>query len=183
MITARWRPWSGEGLEHLALAVAPESVIADGVIAGTADDGAAFAVRYRLACDGGWRVRALRVEVVGGGPSLALVADGAGTWTTAAGQPVPDLAGAVDVDLTASPFTNTLPIRRLGLPAGAAAEVAVAYVHVPELRLERALQRYTCLEPDVRYRFESLASGFTADIDVDAHGLVVTYPDLFRRAL
>lgn len=31
------------------------------------------------------------------------------------------------------------------------------------------------------YRFESLDSGFTADVEVDAAGLVVTYPGLFQR--
>jgi len=42
-------------------------------------------------------------------------------------------------------------------------------------------QRYTCLEPMRRYRYESLDSDFTREIEVDLDGLVVVYPGLFRR--
>jgi hypothetical protein len=45
----------------------------------------------------------------------------------------PDLAGAVDIDISVSPFTNTLPIRRLRLARGLAADLTMAYVRVPEL--------------------------------------------------
>jgi len=42
-------------------------------------------------------------------------------------------------------------------------------------------QRYTCLEPMRRYRYESLDSDFTREIEVDLDGLVVVYPGLFKR--
>jgi hypothetical protein len=47
-------------------------------------------------------------------------------------------------------------------------------------------QRYTCLEKSDRgglYRFLSLDGEFTADLPVDAGGLVLDYPGLFRRVL
>ena len=44
-------------------------------------------------------------------------------------------------------------------------------------------QRYTCLAPLKRYRYESIDSDFTREIEVDSRGLVVTYPGLFRRLL
>ncbi|MGQ9366027.1 putative glycolipid-binding domain-containing protein [Azospirillum sp. A39] len=185
-LTARWRPWSGDGIEHLVLDRVADGWTADGAVVGATDDGRPFAVRYRILCDAGWRVRSLRVGTVGG-PALALTAalsaDGEGRWSDGGGNPVPALAGAVDVDLSASPFTNTLPIRRLGLAAGESATVAVAYVDVPDLALSLARQRYTRLDGGSRYRFESLDSGFAADIEVDGEGLVVTYPGLFRRML
>jgi hypothetical protein len=88
------------------------------------------------------------------------------------------------VDLLPTPFTNTLPIRRLRLAVGDSREILVAYVTVPGLELSAARQRYTRLEPrdgrDV-YRFEGLGSGFVAEVTVDAEGLVVDYPGLFRR--
>ena len=59
----------------------------------------------------------------------------------------------------------------------------VAYVALPELTVTIDPQRYTCLDRDRRYRFESLDGDFTRDIEVDAGGLVVTYPGLFRRTL
>ena len=79
-----------------------------------------------------------------------------------------------------TPFTNTLPIRRLGLKAGQAAEIKVAYVTVPTLALHAAPQRYTRLA-DTRWRFEGLETNFTADLTVDEDGFVVEYPGLFQR--
>jgi uncharacterized protein len=35
--------------------------------------------------------------------------------------------------------------------------------------------------PNRLYKFESLDGGFTADLPVDAEGLMLDYPSLFRR--
>jgi hypothetical protein len=90
------------------------------------------------------------------------------------------------VDLSATPFTNTLPIRRLSLREGESSEIGVVYVDVPVMRLDVSRQRYTCLERDADgglYRYEDRGSfrGFAADLPVDADGLVLDYPGIFRR--
>lgn len=46
------------------------------------------------------------------------------------------------------------------------------------------MQRYTCLQrtnKGARYHFESLRSGFEAEISVDKDGFVTEYPGLFTR--
>jgi uncharacterized protein len=173
----RWKDWSGRGLQHLVLTERPHAIVADAVCV-PADD--AFAARFRIRCDASWRCRALDVELVGDRRALSLRSDGRGQWTDGAGAPLPALAGAIDVDLPITPFTNTLPIRRLRLAAGEAAEIAVAYVRPPELTVEIDHQRYTCLEPLRRYRYEAVDGSFTSEIEVDDRGLAVTYPELFR---
>jgi hypothetical protein len=181
-VVARWRDWAGAGLEHLVLREADDGVTADSVVVGSAE-GEAFAARYRIACDAAWRMRRLDLELVGTGRTLVLTRDGSGVWRDGTSLALPNLAGAVDVDISVSPFTNTLPIRRLRLARGQAADLGMAYVRVPELSVAPDPQRYTCLEPDRLYRYESLDSDFTRDIEVDEHGLVVVYPGLFRRIL
>ena len=57
----------------------------------------------------------------------------------------------------------------------------VAYIRVPSLAITPARQRYTAITPNALYRFESLESGFSADLPVDGQGLVTDYPGLFRR--
>ncbi|HEY7358005.1 MAG TPA: putative glycolipid-binding domain-containing protein, partial [Ktedonobacterales bacterium] len=60
----------------------------------------------------------------------------------------------------------------------------VAYINIPTLSLSPAMQRYTCLEarPEGgRYRYENTASGFTAELTVDAAGLVIDYAELWKR--
>jgi hypothetical protein len=181
-VVVRWRDWSGEGLEHLVLREGPTGVHADSAVVG-ADDGALFAARYRILCDLGWRARRLEVSLVGDDRRLDLSSDGAGHWTDPSGKSRSDLAGAIDVDLTATPFTNTLPIRRLGLRSGQSETIRVVYVRLTDLSVTTNRQRYTCLESGRRYRYESVDSDFTREIEVDDDGLVVTYPGLFRRVL
>jgi hypothetical protein len=181
-LVARWWDWPGEGVEQLVLQTGSDEIRADSVVVGAAD-GQLFALRYRILCDAGWRTRRLEVSLVGNDRGLDLSSDGAGHWTDASGTALPRLAGAIDVDLSATPFTNTLPIRRLGLRSGQADTILVVYVELPELTLAPQRQRYTCLQPGRRYRFESLDSAFTREIEVDQDGLVVTYPGLFRRVL
>ena len=180
-----WVPWSGPGLEHLRLALLPGGgSVADGLVVGLAGQ-RPFRARYAVRCDDRWRARELRVEVLDSGrPPLILFADGEGRWTAGGGNAVPALDGCLDVDIAVTPYTNTLPIRRLALAAGEATELRVAYISVPELCLTTDPQRYTCLA--VRpagglYRYQSLAGDFTADLPIDADGLVIDYPHLFRR--
>jgi uncharacterized protein len=181
-----WAPWTGAGLEHLALACDEEGVRADGVVIGV-EGGLRFRIRYEVSCDTGWRVREVSVVLLAGdGASVRFLAHREGRWTTLDGEPVPVLEGCTDVDISVTPFTNTLPIRRLGLEPGESADLEVAYVDVPGMRVEPTRQRYTCLQSGehgglYRYEDEDLFHGFTADLPVDADGLVLDYPGLFRR--
>jgi hypothetical protein len=99
------------------------------------------------------------------------------------GTALPRLSGAIDIDISITPFTNTLPIRRLNLRRGEFAEILAVYVQLPSLDITTDRQRYTCLEYAKRYRYESVDSDFTREIEVDDHALVVTYPGLFRRVV
>jgi hypothetical protein len=93
---------------------------------------------------------------------------------------LPDLHGCIDVDLGITPTTNTLPIRRLNLQVGAAAEVTAAWIGFPKLSVQALAQRYTRLEAS-RYRYESLASDFSVVIEVDELGMVTRYPGFWER--
>ncbi len=106
--------------------------------------------------------------------------DPRGVWRVSR-QPRPDLASCEDIDLSVTPSTNTLPIRRLALEPGDHMNVTAAWVRFPELTVEPLRQRYTRLAAN-RYRYESLDSGFTADLETDDDGLVVLYPNLWARA-
>jgi uncharacterized protein len=174
--TLRWRDWSGSGLEHIVVIIEVNAITAQSVLITPEDR----AFTYSASLDAGWRARALTVSEIGGGASLSLTGDGAGRWSVD-GRPAPSLAGALDIDLSASPFTNTLPIRRLGLAVGACGEISTAFVRFPELAIERDEQRYTRLG-DSAYRYEALDGSFERDIIVDADGFVMTYPGLFARA-
>lgn len=144
-------------------------------------------VSYRLTCDAGWRVRRLTASVHGFGAilagRLALVADGEGNWTDALRRrPLPELDGCVDVDLTVTPLTNTLPIRRLKLSPGTSRDLKVVFVEIPDLTVRAVAQRYTCTScesGEAAYLYES--GRFRASLPVDEYGLVLDYPGEWRR--
>lgn len=185
-----WSAWDGAGAEHLLLTVGDDEIVADGLVVGVKEEGGLFRVHYEVRADAAWNARAVRVSVPGldlGAPVIDLRADGAGNWTTRSGESVSWLEGCVDVDISATPFTNTLPIRRLGLTLGQSVELQVAYVDVGEMRAWMEEQRYTRLESEDSggelYKYESLDGSFTANLPVDTDGLVLDYPSLFKRVL
>ena len=109
-----------------------------------------------------------------------LTTDGTGAWRDGDGGQLPQLDGCIDVDISATPFTNTLPIRRLGAQLDARTELFMAWIQVPSLAVHRAPQAYTRLA-ERQFRFEALDIGFEATLEVDKDGLVRDYPGLFRR--
>ena len=131
--TVRWTAWSGTGIEHLRLVEAEGVIRADAVVVGERG-GTPYGIRYTIALDPGWVVRWVTVAPVGRRP-LILEADGKGNWTDGVGNRLAALAGCIDVDLAATPFTNTIPIRRLGLGQGEARRAT----HVRGRRAARAI--------------------------------------------
>ena len=182
-----WRPWENPGLEHLSLEVGDTGIRATGLVLRMLD-GRHLRCRYELEADPAWLFKSLSFAVAdsssGDNTRLALARDPAGSWTVN-GAAAPELDGCIDVDIQVTPFTNSLPIRRLGLDGGQSADIRVAYVPVPELDVRPAEQRYTCLRvrgpTGGRYRYDGLFRDFTAELPVDEDGLVLDYAETFRR--
>jgi hypothetical protein len=138
-----------------------------------------FGLSYRLKLDALWRTKEALLRTTSG-HALHLESDGQGHWQEN-GKDQPALQGCIDIDIQATPLTNTLPIRRLGLETGESMEIRLCYIEVPGLAVAPSNQRYTALEAGSLYRFESLESGFIADLPVDEDGFVLDYPGLFKR--
>ena len=137
---------------------------------------------FRVEVDDTWATRAVEASAVSadGERRLVLTADVDRRWTRD-GEPAPELDGCVDVDVAATPLTNTLPIRRLAwLTVGEEVTTPVAWVDVPALRVARVDQTYHRLGPS-RWRYSDDAHG-AFELTVDDDGLVVTYTGMATRA-
>jgi hypothetical protein len=111
-----------------------------------------------------------------------LTTDGAEHWFDSDNHLLLALDGCIDIDITATPFTNTLPIRRLEWSVGQSRSLDMVYIRIPELTIERATQQYTCLEKNEQGSlFEFRQQDFSATLPIDADGFVQNYPKLFRR--
>jgi hypothetical protein len=176
----RWSAWDGceAGLEHVDVRPADGGLVMSGVVIAE-EDGVRFGLSYRLKLDALWRTREALLRTTSG-HALHLESDGQGHWQEN-GKDQPALQGCIDIDIQATPITNTLPIRRLELKDGKSMEIRLCYISMPDLAVSAANQRYTALTSGSLYRFESLEDGFTADLPVDQDGFVLDYPDLFKR--
>jgi uncharacterized protein len=179
-----WSNLTNTGLEHLYLLCDDEQISADGIVLGVKED-VTFRIHYEVRCDSKWRVRKVIVNSLDENKqTIKLTSDGLGNWTDEFSKTISELEGCLDIDISVTPFTNTLPIRRLNFNRGASSELQVAYVAVPEMQMSVERQRYTCLELNEagsKYKFESLDGEFTAILSVDTDGLVEDYPNLFKR--
>jgi hypothetical protein len=196
-----WRRLDTAGTEHVVFDDR-RGLAARGVA--TAAGPVPYACRYELFTDDTWVSARFEATVEGAGWLRTLRLErAAGRWraTTAeqgdldaamrhAGHPAEPLPGSedpdrldatLDIDLYASPLTNTLPLRRLnllGAPPGTTRTVLVAWVLLPSLAVIANEQSYTVLGSQlVQY-----SSGtFTADLTLDPDGYVTHYPGLADR--
>lgn len=149
------------------------------------EDGDAWAVRYSIDVDEDWSTRSAQVFgwSADGHREVALSSDGAGAWLVD-GAPAGQLEGCLDVDLESSSLTNALPVHRLDLEVGAAANAPAAYLRASNLAVERLEQRYVLLaDEDERQRYDYSAPrfDFRCELVYDEHGLVLDYPGIAAR--
>jgi uncharacterized protein len=179
MREVRWASEEGEGIEHLVFDARDDGFFVESAVIGQRY-GKSYGLCYRVRCDRRWRATEVFVTVMGGG-SLELHGDGEGHWHDGHGLVLSALEGCIDVDIAATPYTNTLPIRRLPLAQGERQPIAVVYISTPDLQVTRAEQAYTCIELNREYRYEGIFRDFSANLKIDDDGLVIDYPTLFTR--
>jgi uncharacterized protein len=142
-----------------------------------------YKVDYRIATNELWLTTEIDIEcrVNNRLQTICLQSDGLGNWRNAAGS-IPAYKGCIDVDISITPFTNTLPVNRLQLEAGESSHIEVLYVDVLKNEVKPVQQMYTRLS-DTSYRFQTIPNDFEAIVTVDHSGLVLMYPGLFERKM
>lgn len=174
----RWRSIAWPGLELVQITRDENAIAAEGMLI-TEADGKPYGAQYRLVLAPDWTL--VRVAVSRqNGARRELISDGKGNWTDGNGLALPELAGAIDIDLSGSPLTNTLPIRRTRLQADKPQCFTMAFIDLESLTVAPHTQIYTRID-DTHFAYESETTGFTAKLTVDKDGFVTEYPGLFER--
>lgn len=180
----RWRRLDVPGREDARVEQSPTGWCLTGQL-DVQGSGVPASLRYRIDCDHDWRTLFVVIEGEAGGQRVRcdLATDAAGHWSRD-GRSLPELSGALDVDLGFTPATNTLPIRRLRLAVGESVPVRSAWLRSPELRLEVLEQTYT-REAERVYRYVAQVDGapFVARLDTDAYGRVLLYEGLWKAEI
>lgn len=170
----KWRRLDEPGLEVFRIAPDGDGWRATSTVVHAGAD--AFGLTYVWLLDRDWRTRWLDLRLLN--PTLQemtieRVPDG---WRVD-GREQPDLARCDEIDLSATPFCNSLAIRLLQGPGA----LTALYVDLPSLRFLPSRQRYGVLG-DNRWRYVDLgvAQGFEADLTLDRDGFVIDYEGLFE---
>lgn len=170
----KWRRLDEPGLELFELTPTAEGYYAASSIVHAGKN--AFALRYLWHLDRKWRTRRLSLFLAGSLEREMTIERDSGHWIVD-GHLRSELDQCEEIDLSATPFCNTLAIKRLG----GAGELVTLYVDLPALSLSASRQRYEQLEL-ARWRYIDLgvAKGFEARIDVDRDDFVSSYEQLFE---
>jgi len=184
-----WTAAEATGLEECRLDTDPvdDCYVAHGSILGIERDGIRrgkpFRLTYKVKADANWHTRKVTLEARGADrpPVVRILrSDGKGNWKDSRGDALEPAKGCLDIDIWATPFTNTLPIRRLNVNgSGGRQTIRALRVAGPDLQLRNVAQHYSAL-PGGRVLFEDDGT-FRAELALDADGVVTDYPGLFRR--
>jgi hypothetical protein len=167
-------------------AEAAEVTLAEGILTATGTqigvEPEPYEVRYELLTGEGYVTRSISLTARGGHwqRELTLIRDADGSWS-ANGDPVDEVEGALDCDVANCPLTNSMPVLRDRLlDGGEPRDYVMAWVAVPQLTVHRSEQRYEPIDA-THVRYVGRDSDFTAELEFDEHGLVVSYPGMAER--
>jgi hypothetical protein len=176
-----WKSEDGTGEEKLSMQQSKDKIrVTSTVQGGDADLATKWNATYSLVCDAAWRTFSFTADEHNTNRHLEIRSDGNGRWQDGNNKELANIAGCIDIDFRATPFSNTLPIRRLHPGIGESVAIDVVYINAPDLALSRVQQIYTRLSKNT-WKFEQPEASFEAVIAVDDDGLVVDYPGLFHR--
>jgi hypothetical protein len=139
-----------------------------------------FGIHYMIELDTKWQTQHFLVSDLNNPDNvIELYSDSKGKWFDR-DEAVGPLEGCMDIDITLTPFTNMLPLRRLDPAPGKRTLIEVVYIRLPDFTFEKAQQFYTNLG-NKRYLFETGTGDFKAELQLDENYMVIDYPDLFKR--
>jgi hypothetical protein len=131
-------------------------------------------LNYELTVDKYWNTERFLVSSRMGNDVFAVDGerDAAGRWTID-GREMPEFDNCTDIDITLTPLTNSVPVKRLQFSVIEQRQIEVRKVSPKK-------QQYTRKATDT-YHFQTVPNDFEADILFGEDGFVESYPALFER--
>jgi uncharacterized protein len=174
--------WEGieyHSLEYAVLVTSSGSHLISSSIVGIYK-GKKYRVDYIIKTNSRWQVKYLELQSMVNNKSrkYLLASDSRAQWTLD-GEKTQRFAGCTEVDISLTPFTNSLPVNRLKMRKKESQIIDVVFVDVLEGKIKRVKQQYTKLS-DRSYKFQNVPNDFEAILTTDRTGFVRNYPGLFK---
>lgn len=181
MKTILWKGIIYNSLEYFNLTQADNVFVAKSKIVGTYNDNI-YSVNYHLIIDSEWLIQNFHITYEVNGMEKMLQGDKIMNKWEINGQIDEDFTDFKFIDISLTPFTNTLPIKNINMPLAQENEIHVIYLDILNGSITPVKQKYIKKNDDM-YRFENVPNDFEADIKIDSFGLVEFYPELFQKIL
>lgn len=180
MKTILWTSPSLHSAEYFTLTSLADGFRLDGTI-NLLLEGQPTQVVYHINCDLNWITRQAELQQrrPDGEARLSLTVDKALNWYKD-GTPLPWAVGLTDIDLSITPSTNMLPLRKHNLQIGESCEVNCVWVQLPGLTLATLPQHYTRIDSR-HYDYAAPSLNFKAVLSVDEEGVIIRYGDLWNQ--
>lgn len=175
-----WQAVKWPATEYFTLQNNGQGRLASGCISGVRAQ-QPFCIHYEIAITPTWQVSSFHIRQEGLTPTeLRLTSDLHGHWFDKDNNHIDAFDNCIDIDISLTPFTNTLPIKRLQFEANESKLLDMLYIKLPEFELQKVQQRYTRLNSH-EYQYDNVTTDFTADLPFDENGILKDYPGLFNR--
>ena len=140
-----------------------------------------YKVEYNIETNVNWETKSatIRMKIDDAADTITLKKND-GKWFLN-GAPADGFNDIYDIDISLTPFTNTLPVRRLKLTGHEEQVITVIYFDILDRQIKPLKQIYTRLTAH-NYKYENDDKSFTANIQTDEDGLVKDYPTLFKMS-
>lgn len=174
-----WEGLEYRSLENCTLTETDNGVAVTSIITCQVNN-QATKILYKILTDTLWETYFVEINVILGGNEKTLLLEKKGDHWLVNNKIDHRFDGCVDIDISLTPFTNTLPIRRLVFIGQLSNRIEVIYIDIIADLIIPVRQYYTKISNSV-YLYENEKSTFKAELKTDPYGLVIEYPKLFRE--
>jgi len=176
-----WENKNTSGSEYLELSYDDQTIQAESTVL-FIENSVPQKVTYRIILDSNWVVKQLYIMNHTQNKTLSLSSNEGGYWYDDNGDEIQSLRGAVDIDISCTPFTNSLPNNRLSWTPDEPKLFEMVYISAQDLSVKKVKQMYTLKHHQEDNRtFHYRSATFESSIIVDKNGFVLEYPELFIR--
>lgn len=177
--TITWRALHCEGQDTCRLAHTDHGWLLMGHARFHNDDRFA-ALDYVIRCTDNWQTLDADIAGTHGDLDVRLHIDHRNGGWHVNDTPQTGLMGATDIDLSFTPATNLIPLRRLAKQQDDTLTIRAAWLHYPAAKLAPLDQSYKRTPTYGLVSYQAEQTAFSTTLEVNDAGFVTLYPDLWH---
>ncbi|ASE62348.1 hypothetical protein EGY07_03685 [Chryseobacterium indologenes] len=178
MKTLIWKGIAYESLEYFTLRKREDYTVESTIIGCYQDY--LYTVNYQLAIDKDWKILEFMIESEINTIKNKITGRKLHDEWEINTVIDPDFKDFTFIDISLTPFTNTLPVNNLQLQENTSRVIDVIYIDVLNNNIRPVQQQYTRKNGN-NYLYENLENDFKANVLFDEEGLVTEYHQLFKK--